>query len=49
MVAEGAEDEETVKRLQELQVDRIQGFYYAKPMPQTQFLEFFAEKNNGCP
>ena len=43
LVAEGAEDRKTVERLQELQVDKIQGFYYAKPLPEAQFLEFLTE------
>jgi diguanylate cyclase (GGDEF)-like protein len=39
VVAEGAEDSRTVEELKKLGVDRIQGFYYAKPMEEKAFCE----------
>ena len=40
IVAEGVESEETVEKLMKLNVDRIQGFYYSKPLNEKDFLEF---------
>jgi EAL domain-containing protein (putative c-di-GMP-specific phosphodiesterase class I) len=43
IVAEGAEGLETVEELGRLGVDRIQGFYYARPMPEGDFLQFLEQ------
>jgi EAL domain-containing protein (putative c-di-GMP-specific phosphodiesterase class I)/GGDEF domain-containing protein len=43
VVAEGIEKKEQVDSLKTLGCDSIQGFYFAKPMPQKQF-ELFVEK-----
>lgn len=40
IVAEGAETEEIVEELKRLHVDRIQGYYYSKPLPEDQYIEF---------
>lgn len=40
VVAEGIENGEEAGKAKELFVDRIQGFYYARPMPENRFLEF---------
>lgn len=45
IVAEGVETKEQMERLKRLKVEYIQGYYYAKPMPQKEFLEFVREKN----
>jgi len=45
VIAEGIEEVEQQERLLELGCDEVQGFYYAKPMPQDQFLDFL--KNNS--
>jgi len=45
VIAEGIEEIEQQKRLIELGCDEVQGFYYAKPMPQDEFLNFL--KNNS--
>lgn len=40
VVAEGAEDEETVELLKGLKCDRVQGYVFAKPMAEDEFLQF---------
>tara|TARA_R110001592_G_scaffold63789_7_gene195693 strand:- start:8178 stop:10403 length:2226 start_codon:yes stop_codon:yes gene_type:complete len=45
VIAEGIEEVEQQERLVELGCDEVQGFYYAKPMPQHAFLHFL--KNNS--
>lgn len=45
IVAEGVETKEQMERLKRLKVEYIQGYYYAKPMPQKEFLAFVREKN----
>jgi len=45
VIAEGIEKVEQQERLLELGCDEVQGFYYAKPMPQNEFLQFL--KENG--
>lgn len=45
IVAEGVETKEQMERLKRLKVEYIQGYYYAKPMPQKEFLEFVRETN----
>lgn len=43
VVAEGAEDARTVEVLKGLGCDIVQGFYYAKPMPQDQIKKWLLE------
>ncbi len=38
-VAEGVETKEHITFLRELQCDIVQGYYYAKPLPETEFTE----------
>ena len=45
VVAEGIEKKTQVDSLKMLGCDSIQGFYFAKPMPQKQF-ESYVRKNN---
>lgn len=45
IVAEGVETKEQMERLKRLKVEYIQGYYYARPMPQNEFLEFVRERN----
>lgn len=40
LVAEGAETEEQVTFLKENDCDYIQGYYYSKPLPEDEFIEF---------
>lgn len=45
IVAEGVETGEQAKQLIRLGCDHIQGFFYARPMPEAQFIEFLKEHN----
>lgn len=40
LVAEGIETEEEIKGMYEENIDYIQGYYYSRPLPMHQFLEF---------
>ena len=40
IVMEGVETVENVERIAPLNIDHIQGFYYARPMPMSKFVEF---------
>ncbi|MDD5790809.1 MAG: GGDEF domain-containing phosphodiesterase [Spirochaetia bacterium] len=43
-VAEGVEDERQSALLKKMGCDIVQGFYYAKPMPQNEFNKFLSEQ-----
>jgi EAL domain-containing protein (putative c-di-GMP-specific phosphodiesterase class I) len=43
VVAEGAETEEQINVLKEYGIDRIQGYYYAKPMDLQKIIAFFTK------
>ena len=45
VIAEGIEEVEQQQRLMELNCDEVQGFFYAKPMPEDEFLAFLEKKN----
>lgn len=45
VIAEGAETEEEVQALTEIGVDRIQGYFFAKPMPKNDLLQFYRDHN----
>lgn len=47
VLAEGVETREQADALAEMGVDYIQGYYYAKPMPQDEFLAFLEERNRA--
>lgn len=40
VIAEGAETKEQVDELRKMKCDEIQGFYYARPMPEDEFEEY---------
>ena len=44
VIAEGAETQESVISLTNHGIDRIQGYFYAKPMPVPKLLEFYQNK-----
>lgn len=41
IVAEGAETEEEVSLLREWGVDMVQGYYFSRPLPETELLRLF--------
>ena len=45
VVAEGLETKEQVECAKKLLVDRIQGFYYARPMDGETLIDFLQEQN----
>ncbi len=46
VVSEGIETKEQVMMMKEMGVEYIQGFYFSKPIPENNFLEFLIQ-NNG--
>jgi diguanylate cyclase (GGDEF)-like protein len=44
VIAEGVENEEQKNMVVEFGVDQIQGFYYARPMPEDETVEFMLQK-----
>lgn len=40
VTAEGVEDRSTAEMLARLRCDRLQGYFYSKPLPQTKFIEW---------
>ena len=44
-VAEGAETEEQVSFLRQNDCDYIQGYYYSKPLPEEEFIEFLEKED----
>ena len=47
LVIEGVETEEMVKVLTAMDCDYIQGFYYSKPLPQKEYIEFLKDHNHN--
>ena len=47
ILVEGIEKEEEFKFFQNLDVNYIQGFYFSKPLPESEFIRFIKEKNLG--
>ena len=45
-MAEGVETEEQIKLLQSIGCDQVQGYFYAKPMPEEAFFELLTEQNS---
>lgn len=45
ILAEGVETKEQVELLKKIGCDYVQGYYYAKPMPEEEFFELLTEKN----
>lgn len=45
IVSEGVETEEQFKKLKELGVDYIQGYYFSKPIPERKFIDFIKQHN----
>ncbi len=47
IVVEGVEDEKMIQILVENRVDFLQGYYYSRPIPAADYLEFVKERNSG--
>lgn len=45
VVVEGVETEEQAQIFIDMGVDYIQGYYYARPMPEEEYLEFLRKNN----
>ncbi len=44
ILAEGVETKEQVELLRSIGCDQVQGFYYAKPMPEDAFFELLKKQ-----
>lgn len=44
LLAEGVETKEQVEQLQNIGCDQVQGYYYAKPMPEEEFFELLKQQ-----
>ena len=44
VIAEGVETKEQLDILRKIKSDEIQGFYYARPMPEVEFVEYVRRK-----
>ena len=45
LIMEGAETKETVDMLSSLSCEYIQGFYFSKPVPKSDFVKLIAKEN----
>ena len=45
IVAEGVETEEQYRKMEEIKINYIQGFYFSKPLPEQEFLAFVRRAN----
>ena len=45
LLAEGVETKEQVDLLQNIGCDQVQGYYYAKPMPEDEFYALLEKQN----
>ena len=48
VVAEGIEDLEYLNKSQKMKADYVQGFYFSKPVPETQILSLIENLNKLC-
>ncbi len=48
LVIEGVETKEDLDELEKMGCDFIQGFYFSKPLPAAEFIDFLKEKNFAC-
>ena len=46
-IVEGVETDEQVAYLQSISCDRMQGYHFARPMPQSAFWKLLKEEENG--
>ena len=45
IVAEGVETEEQYRKMEDIKINYIQGFYFSKPLPEQEFLAFLDKAN----
>ena len=45
IVAEGIETEEQYKKMEEIKINYIQGYYFSRPLPEQEFLAFLHREN----
>ena len=45
IVAEGVETEEQYRKMEEIKINYIQGFYFSRPLPEQEFLAFLQQAN----
>ena len=45
VVAEGVETADQVELLKEMECDNIHGFYYSRPLPEDEFIEFLEKES----
>ena len=45
IVAEGIETEEQYRKMEEIKINYIQGFFFSKPLPEQEFLAFLRQAN----
>ena len=49
IVAEGVETEEQYRKMEEIKINYIQGFYFSKPLPEQELLVFLQQANAEVP
>ena len=49
LVVEGAETREAVEILESIRCDYIQGFYYSRPLPEAEFIQFIKAEKGKTP
>lgn len=47
-VSEGIETEDQFRKMKDMGISYIQGYYFSKPLPQDDFLTFLKENNGTC-
>lgn len=45
IVAEGVETEEQYKKMEAIKINFIQGYYFSRPLPEQEFLDFLSREN----
>ena len=45
IVCEGIEEKEHLDTMKQFGIEYIQGYYFSKPLPEAEFLNFINEKN----
>ena len=49
IVAEGVETEDQYRKMEEIKINYIQGFYFSKPLPEQEFLALLRQANAETP